>query len=190
MGSARARLRGAEGVTRESVAEFEQVVLRAIEETENALVNYREEQERLVRLADQARESTRAATIARTRYQEGRRRFPGAARRGAHTAAGRGRRGTSRGRRVHERHRGLQGPRRNPNFVTIKEVVMSRWIAALALISLIGVRSCAGSDAGSRRLGQAPWRSRSFLAAPRSSPNPATATVRASAITTSAAARQ
>ena len=71
IGSARARLRGAEGATRESVAEFEQVVLRAIEETENALVNYREEQERLVRLADQARESTRAATIARTRYQAG-----------------------------------------------------------------------------------------------------------------------
>src|SRR4030095_2158795 len=50
IGSARARLRGAEGATRESIAEFEQVVLRAIEETENALVNYREEQERLVRL--------------------------------------------------------------------------------------------------------------------------------------------
>jgi len=71
LGSARARLRGAEGATRESIAEFEQVVLRALEETENALVNYREEQERLVRLAEQARESTRAATIARTRYQAG-----------------------------------------------------------------------------------------------------------------------
>lgn len=71
LGSARARLRGAAGATRESIAEFEQVVLRAIEETENALVNYREEQERLVRLADQARESARAATIARTRYQAG-----------------------------------------------------------------------------------------------------------------------
>ena len=71
IGSARARLRGAEGATRESIAEYEQVVLRAIEETENALVNYREEQERLVRLGDQARESTRAATIARTRYQAG-----------------------------------------------------------------------------------------------------------------------
>ena len=71
LGSARARLRGASGATRESVAEFEQVVLRALEETENALVNYREEQERLVKLADQARESARAATIARTRYQAG-----------------------------------------------------------------------------------------------------------------------
>ena len=50
LGSARARLRGVEGVTRESVAEFEQVVLRALEETENALVNYREDQQRLVKL--------------------------------------------------------------------------------------------------------------------------------------------
>jgi multidrug efflux system outer membrane protein len=71
LGSARARLRGVEGFTRESLADFEQVVLRAIEETENALVNYREEQERLVKLTDQARESTRAATIARVRYREG-----------------------------------------------------------------------------------------------------------------------
>ena len=71
IGSVRARLRGAEGVTRESVAIFEQVVLRALEETENALVNYREEQQRLVGLTEQARESARAATIARIRYREG-----------------------------------------------------------------------------------------------------------------------
>jgi len=71
LGSARARLRGVEGVTRESLAEFEQVVLRALEETENALVNYREEQQRLVKLAEQARESSRAAAIARVRYREG-----------------------------------------------------------------------------------------------------------------------
>jgi multidrug efflux system outer membrane protein len=71
IGSARARLRGAEGGTRESVAAFEQVVLRALEETENALVNYREDQQRLVKLAEQARESSRAAAIARVRYREG-----------------------------------------------------------------------------------------------------------------------
>ena len=71
LGSARARLRGVEGVTREVVAEFEQVVLRALEETENALVNYREDQQRLVKLAEQARESSRAAAIARVRYREG-----------------------------------------------------------------------------------------------------------------------
>lgn len=71
IGSARARLRGAEGVTRESVAEFELVILRALEETENALVSYREDQQRLVKLTEQARESSRAAAIARVRYREG-----------------------------------------------------------------------------------------------------------------------
>jgi multidrug efflux system outer membrane protein len=71
IGSARARLRGVEGVTREVLAEFEQTVLRALEETENALVSYREEQQRLVKLTEQARESSRAASIARVRYREG-----------------------------------------------------------------------------------------------------------------------
>ena len=71
LGSARARLRGAKAGTTKSLAEYEQTVLRALEETENALVTYREEQERLVKLADQARESARAAAIARTRYREG-----------------------------------------------------------------------------------------------------------------------
>jgi multidrug efflux system outer membrane protein len=71
LGSARARLRGAKAGTDELLAEYEQTVLRALEETENALVAYREEQERLVKLADQARESGRAAAIARTRYREG-----------------------------------------------------------------------------------------------------------------------
>jgi multidrug efflux system outer membrane protein len=71
LGSARARLRGVEGVTRESIAAFEQVVLRALEETENALVSYREDQQRLVKLTEQARESSRAAAIARVRYREG-----------------------------------------------------------------------------------------------------------------------
>ncbi|MCC7177443.1 MAG: efflux transporter outer membrane subunit [Acidobacteria bacterium] len=71
LGSARARLRGAEAGTVEALAAYEQAVLRAIEETENALVAYRTRQERLVRLMDQVRESTRAASIARVRYREG-----------------------------------------------------------------------------------------------------------------------
>jgi outer membrane protein, multidrug efflux system len=71
LGSARARLRGAEAVTVESLASFEQIVLRALEETENALVAYRAQQRRLVKLTDQARESARAAGIARVRYREG-----------------------------------------------------------------------------------------------------------------------
>jgi multidrug efflux system outer membrane protein len=71
LGSARARLRGAEAVSREALAEYESTVLRALEETANALVAYREQQRRLVSLADQARESGRAASIARVRYREG-----------------------------------------------------------------------------------------------------------------------
>jgi outer membrane protein, multidrug efflux system len=71
IGSVRARLRGVEAATQEAAATFEAVVLRALEETENALVSYREEQQRLLRLAEQARESARAASIARVRYQEG-----------------------------------------------------------------------------------------------------------------------
>jgi NodT family efflux transporter outer membrane factor (OMF) lipoprotein len=71
LGSARARLRGSEAAGRETLAVYEQTVLRALEETENALVSYREQQHRLVLLADSARESGRAASIARVRYREG-----------------------------------------------------------------------------------------------------------------------
>jgi multidrug efflux system outer membrane protein len=71
LGSARARLRGAGGATQEAVAAFEQTVLTALEDTATSLSRYREEQQRLVRLVDQARESARAADIARTRYREG-----------------------------------------------------------------------------------------------------------------------
>jgi outer membrane protein, multidrug efflux system len=71
LGSARARVRGAAAGTREAEASFEQVVLLALEETDNALVRYHEEQQRLVRLVEQARESARAAGIARVRYKEG-----------------------------------------------------------------------------------------------------------------------
>ena len=71
IGSARARLRGSKAVTREAAALYEQSVLRALEETENALTNYGEQQERLVKLNDQARESARASSIARARYREG-----------------------------------------------------------------------------------------------------------------------
>ena len=71
LGTARARLRGSEAVTREAAAQYEQTILMALEEVENALVGYREQQKRLVSLVEQARESTRAAGIARVRYREG-----------------------------------------------------------------------------------------------------------------------
>jgi multidrug efflux system outer membrane protein len=71
LGSARARLRATEGATREVMARYEQTVLRAIEETENALVGYSEAQAQLDRLTEQARQSARSADLARTRYREG-----------------------------------------------------------------------------------------------------------------------
>ena len=71
LGSARARLRGARAATREALAEYEKTILLALEETETALVTYRQRQERLVKLTDEVRESTRAANIARARYREG-----------------------------------------------------------------------------------------------------------------------
>jgi multidrug efflux system outer membrane protein len=70
-GSARARLRGAEAATRETLALYEQTMLRAIEEADSALSSYREDQARLERLMEQAAQSTRAADLARIRYREG-----------------------------------------------------------------------------------------------------------------------
>ena len=71
LGSARARLRGAHAATDEALAEYEKTMLLALEETNNALVTYRQQQERLVKLTDEVRESARAAQIARVRYREG-----------------------------------------------------------------------------------------------------------------------
>ena len=71
LGSARARLRGAHAATEEALAGYEQTMLLALEETETALVTYRQQQERLVKLTDEVRESARAAAIARARYREG-----------------------------------------------------------------------------------------------------------------------
>lgn len=71
LGRARAHVRGSSAATEESLASYEDTVLRALEETESALANYHAQQERLIRLNDQARESKRAADIARLRYREG-----------------------------------------------------------------------------------------------------------------------
>lgn len=71
LGSARARLRGAHAVTQDALAAYEKTMLLALEETDTALVTYRQQQERLVKLTDEVRESARAASIARARYREG-----------------------------------------------------------------------------------------------------------------------
>jgi multidrug efflux system outer membrane protein len=71
LGRARARVRGSSAATEEMLASYEETVLRALEETEDALANYHAQQAVLIKLNDQARESKRAADIARLRYREG-----------------------------------------------------------------------------------------------------------------------
>jgi multidrug efflux system outer membrane protein len=71
IGRARARVRGASAATDEALATYDDTVLRALEETENAFSSYRAQQERLVKLDTQALESKRYADIARLRYKEG-----------------------------------------------------------------------------------------------------------------------
>jgi multidrug efflux system outer membrane protein len=71
LGRARSRVRGSSAATEETLAFYEETVLRALEETEDALANYHAQQARLIKLNDQARESKRAADIARLRYREG-----------------------------------------------------------------------------------------------------------------------
>ncbi len=71
LGRARARVRGSNAAAEGALASYEETVLRALEETESALANYHAQQARLIKLNDQARESKRAADIARLRYREG-----------------------------------------------------------------------------------------------------------------------
>jgi multidrug efflux system outer membrane protein len=71
LGRARARVRGSNAATEEALASYDETVLRALEETESSLSNYHAQQARLIKLNDQARESKRAADIARLRYREG-----------------------------------------------------------------------------------------------------------------------
>ena len=128
LGSARARLRGTEAATREVLARYEQTVLRAIEETENALVGYREAQARLERLMEQARQSARSADLARTRYREGLTDFldlldAERTQLGAEDAVASGG-----GRRVHERRGRLQGAGRpDSRSVTDSYLATARW---------------------------------------------------------------
>ena len=55
LGRARARVRGSSAATDEALASYEETVLRALEESENAFANYHAQQARLVKLNDQAR---------------------------------------------------------------------------------------------------------------------------------------
>ena len=71
LGGARARLRAQEARGDERLAQYDQAVLRAVEDLQNALVSYRERQAQVASLADQVAASRRAAELAHIRYKEG-----------------------------------------------------------------------------------------------------------------------
>ena len=71
LGSAHARLRAARARDDAALANYDQTVLRALEDLENALVAYRQQQAQLKSLTDQAAASRRAAELARIQYREG-----------------------------------------------------------------------------------------------------------------------
>lgn len=71
IGRVRARIIGAEARAEAYLAQYQQVVLNALEETENALVNYRNLRIRMDQLDQAARQSLEATELARLRYREG-----------------------------------------------------------------------------------------------------------------------
>ena len=71
LGSVRARLRGAEADAEGALAHYEQQVLLALEESENAFSDYAKQQQRLLALLRQSEASRAAAAQAAVRYREG-----------------------------------------------------------------------------------------------------------------------
>ncbi len=71
LGSVRARLRRAEAIADGALASYEQQVLLALEESENAFSDYGKRQERLISLLRQSEASRAAADQASIRYREG-----------------------------------------------------------------------------------------------------------------------
>lgn len=71
LGGARQRLKAAEARNDAALANYDQTVLAALEDLENALVGYRQQQAQLVSLTNQAAASRRAAELARIQYKEG-----------------------------------------------------------------------------------------------------------------------
>jgi outer membrane protein, multidrug efflux system len=71
LGSVRARLRASEAQSDAAAANYEKVVLTALEETENSFVAYGARQAQLKSLTDQAQASRRAAELADAQYREG-----------------------------------------------------------------------------------------------------------------------
>ncbi len=71
LGSARARVRGTQAVAQGALAGYEQALLLAQEEVENAVTQLAENQTRLASLLQSARHASAALRIAGTRYQAG-----------------------------------------------------------------------------------------------------------------------
>jgi multidrug efflux system outer membrane protein len=71
LGGARARLRAQEARNDAALATYEQTVLLALEEVQNAIVAYGQTQARVASLAQRSAASRRAAELARVRYREG-----------------------------------------------------------------------------------------------------------------------
>jgi multidrug efflux system outer membrane protein len=71
IGSVRARLRASEAQSDAAAANYENVVLMALEDTENSFVAYSARQTQLKSLTEQAQASRRAAALADTQYREG-----------------------------------------------------------------------------------------------------------------------
>ncbi len=70
-GSVRARLKASKAEAEGVAAQYEQAVLLALEDTENALTRYAKQQARLAIVADQAQAARRAEVLAQIRYREG-----------------------------------------------------------------------------------------------------------------------
>ncbi|AMB84906.1 RND transporter [Pseudomonas agarici] len=71
LGSVRARLRGANAEAEAALATYEQQVLLALEESQNAFSDYGKRQQRLISLIRQSESSRTAADLAAIRYREG-----------------------------------------------------------------------------------------------------------------------
>lgn len=71
LGKVYARIKAADARAEATLANYEQTVLNALEETENALVNYSQERNRRNWLASAAKASAEARELAHLRYQEG-----------------------------------------------------------------------------------------------------------------------
>jgi multidrug efflux system outer membrane protein len=71
LGGAHQRLKAQEARNDAALANYDQTVLAALEDLENALVGYRQQQAQLVSLTSQAAASRRAAELARIQYKEG-----------------------------------------------------------------------------------------------------------------------